>query len=457
MARAYSKDPVVDKSLRHALRDAAAYSAMTGSGETYFSAFAVFLHATTTQIGMLAALPPLLGSLAQLVSAWWGRRIGRRKPIIVIGASVQALSLVPLALLPLWFPENGIALLILCVVVYYAGNNLTTPQWASMMGDLVPPRRRGRYFARRTRLGSVAAFCALVCAGTLLHTFASSGYTMWGYLTIFAIAIAARVVSIYQLARMYDPPGQTAVLEVLLAKDWWRWLRHSPFARFSLFFASLQFSVAISSPFFSVYLLRDLNYSYLQFMANSAVVVVMQFLTLAWWGRLGDAFGNRLILVATGAMIPVLPLLWLLSTDFFYLLSVQILAGLIWSGFSLSASNFLFDLVPPAKRVTLLAFHNVFCSACIFFGAMLGGWLCTELPTQITFAGETWQWISPIYGIFVLSAMLRGTVAVLFLPRLKEVREVRAMSVAGLIFRVARINALAGMMFDIIGSRRPRE
>jgi hypothetical protein len=43
---------------------------MMGIGETYLSAFALFLKASTPQIGLLASLPPLLGSLAQLLSAW---------------------------------------------------------------------------------------------------------------------------------------------------------------------------------------------------------------------------------------------------------------------------------------------------------------------------------------------------------------------------------------------------
>ena len=39
----FSKDPVVDKALRHSVRDGMAYSVQVGAGETYFSAFALFL------------------------------------------------------------------------------------------------------------------------------------------------------------------------------------------------------------------------------------------------------------------------------------------------------------------------------------------------------------------------------------------------------------------------------
>ena len=111
-AQQFSKDPVVERSLRHSLYDGITYSLMTGSAESYFSAFAILLKATTAQIGLLASLPPLLASFMQLFSAWLGRRTGHRKQIIVFGALVQATTLVPLTLLPLLFPDDAVFLLL---------------------------------------------------------------------------------------------------------------------------------------------------------------------------------------------------------------------------------------------------------------------------------------------------------------------------------------------------------
>ncbi|MCC5874337.1 MAG: MFS transporter, partial [Gammaproteobacteria bacterium] len=137
-AQALAKDPVIDRSLRHSVKDGVYFSAMIGSAESYFAAFAVFLKASAAQIGMLAALPPVLASLSQLLSAWLGRRLGQRRKIIVFGALLQAAALIPLALLPLAFPAHALPLLILCTVIYFIGPNLGAPQWGSLMGDLVP-------------------------------------------------------------------------------------------------------------------------------------------------------------------------------------------------------------------------------------------------------------------------------------------------------------------------------
>jgi MFS family permease len=449
-----ARDPVIDRSLRHSIRDGVYFSAMVGGGESYFSAFAVFLKASTAQIGVLASLPPLLASFMQLVSAWLGRRTGRRKQIIVMGALLQAVTLFPLALLPLAFPDLAVPLLILCTVVYFCGPNLGSPQWGSLMGDLVPPTRRGRFFALRTRLSSIASFTALILAGFVLEGFDTLGATYWGFATVFTAAACLRLASAWHLHQIYDPPGHVAALQAPWHADIWRGLRETGLLKFSAFHASMQFAVAIASPFFTLYMLRDLQFSYIQFMGTTAMSVFVQFLTLNRWGRLSDLFGNRLILITTGTIIPVLPALWLVSTDYLYLLAVQALSGLAWAGFSLSATNFVFDLTPPQRRASLMAVHHVLSAGAVFVGAILGGLLGTHLPREAIVLGEHITWLTPLYGVFLISALARMTVAACFLPRLKEVRRARPMSMSGLIFRVTRLHPVSGLIFEVVARRR---
>ncbi|MEE4361785.1 MAG: MFS transporter [Pseudomonadales bacterium] len=449
-----ARDPAVDRSLRHSLWDGVFFSAMIGCAESYFAAFGVFLRASTAQIGILASLPPLLGASAQLLSAWLGRRLGRRRAIIVAGALIQAGALLPLALLPALFPAYAVPLLILCAVAYFAGPNLGSPQWGSMMGDLVPESRRGRFFALRTRYSSMASFSALIVAGLVLAGAARLEQTYLGFALIFGLAALARLASTWHLAQMLDPPGHVAAIEMPWHAEFWRAMRSTGLLRFTLFFASMQFAVALASPYFALYMLRDLQWGYVAFMFNAAASLCVQFLTLARWGRLSDLFGNRLILVTTGLLIPVLPTLWMLSTHYAYLLAVQALSGLCWAGFTLSATNAVFDLTPRERRVTIMAVHNVFGAIGVFLGALVGGWLGTHLPVRFEFGEIAWSWTSPLLGVFLISTLVRFAVAGAFLRTLREQRRVRPMTRRGLIFRVTRIQPLSGLVFEIVGRRR---
>lgn len=246
----YSKDPQVDRTLRHSVRDGVAYSVMSGGGETYFSAFALFLKATAPQIALLATLPPLLGSLAQLLAVWLGAQLLRRLPVILAGATLQALVLVPLVILPLVHRDQAVHILVACVTLYYAGANLATPLWISLMGDLVPERKRGRFFGRRTRLATMTAFVSLVAAGLVLHQFDAAGWTVFGFAAIFLIAAVARGVSVYHLSRMREPVEAHAPHPQPAQRISLRLLRHSHARRFTLFLAAMQGATAVAAPFF---------------------------------------------------------------------------------------------------------------------------------------------------------------------------------------------------------------
>jgi len=437
------------------VHDGAAYAVMAGSGETYFSAFAIFLKASTAQIGFLASVPPLLASFAQLLSAWLGHVTGKRKAIILLGASLQAFIWLPMALLP-WLPtDHSVEIFIACVILFYAFGNLAAPQWSSLMGELVVEKKRGRFFARRTRISSMMSFVSLVIAGSVLHFFDGNLATDIGYLVLFSVAFISRLVSVYHLSKMYDPPGgHVAAIEVPVEKLTWRQLKQSQFTRFSIVFACVQFSVAIASPFFTVYLLRDLGFSYIEFMACSAATVFMQFLTLYRWGRVSDIFGNRIILSLCGSLIPLVPFLWLLSPNFYYLLIVQAFSGAIWAGFTLSASNFLYDLTPQNKRATYMAAHSVLASAGIFLGALLGGYLGTVLPGSYFIFDYEIHFVSQLYNLFIVSFIFRLLTFLLMIPRLKEIRRVKHVTVRRLVFRIVRFNPLTGLNFEVISSRK---
>lgn len=443
------------RALRHSQHDGMAYSVMTGAGETYFSAFALLLHATTWHIGLLTALPPLIGSFAQLFSAWLGHIVKTRKIIIVSGALLQGLSWLPLFALPLLFPAYSIPVLILCVTVYHALGNLIIPQWSSLMGDLVRENQRGRYFARRNRITSMTNFIALVCAGLILHFFQAHGRALSGFIIIFLIAFVARLLSVYFLGKMYDPPGHVASLELPGRLEWWRRMRHSRFLHFSLFIAMMNLAVGIAAPYFTVYMLRDLELSYMQFMLLTATSILTQFLTFNSWGRLSDAFGNRFILLVSGCIVPLLPAAWILSANFWYLICVQVVAGFFWAGFSLCSANFLFDLVPPQKRISYLAAHHVFAAIGVFLGAVLGAALAYVVRGLDTGSILLPDWDYTLHYVFALSTLMRLLVFIVFIPRIREARVTRAPTAHGVVLRATRSPVLAGLVFELGGGRKP--
>lgn len=447
--------------LRESQREAVGSSIMSGVCDNYLGAFAIFLAASAQQVAWVVAIPQLVGAWAQLVSVWLGRRGVRRAGLIVGGAAFQSATIAVFILLCAVSFEQAILVLIATAMLFQAGGNFVQPQWRAAMVMLVPIERRGRYFARRSRITAVTSFVALTGGGLVLHVAKLLDWTAAGFAGLFACALIGRIASVRLLTGLAEfepspaPPGEQA------SGTTWRELRRTladlQFRRFTLFVSLMQGAVAIAGPFFSVHMLRNLGFSYAEFMANLAASIVMQLLTLNSWGYISDHLGNRIVLVTTAFIIPILPMLWVFSDNFWYLLAVQGLAGLAWGGFTLSSSNYLYDLRPAGTELaTFAAMQAVIGGLAVFSGAMLGGLLAMRLPAQIELGGISIGFAETLYGVFAISALLRLTVALWFTPHVAEIRLSPNATVNQVIYRLARFNPVTGVVMDMIGAVRRR-
>ena len=64
-------------------------------------------------------------------------------------------------------------------------------------------------------------------------------------------------------------------------------------------------AVSFAGPFFHVYMLRELHFTYLEFMGNMLAAAVTQAALMPFWGRVRDMSGNRVVIVISGALIPL--------------------------------------------------------------------------------------------------------------------------------------------------------
>lgn len=401
---------------------------MQGSGENYLSAFALLLQANAFQIGLLSALPQLIGTWAQLLSVKVLRRLQRRRTVIILGAASQAACWIPLFLLPFIFPRYGSWLLIAGAVVYFAMGHFTIPAWNSLITGLVHPDRRGAYFSKRSRIMSVTSFLAL-CAGGFVLSFSATWATPWlGFALVFGAAALARAASTHYLSQLDENAADTAGEAQDRLWDFFRQARSRDFRRFLVFSGLMHAAVLIAGPYFVVYLLRDLHFSYLEYTTWLAAQVLGQFLTVRGWGRLGDRFGNKKLLIATGLLVPFIPMLYLFSTHLLFLTLVSFLGGTIWAGMSLGLQNYVFDVVRPEDRAKGVALWNAVNAVGWFAGALFGSWLATMAPTAITFAGWQLSLASNLPVVFFLSGVLRLVVSVGLLKTFREGRTVEPIS-----------------------------
>lgn len=425
---------------------------MNATGDNFLNAFGVFLQASAMQLSLLTALPQLTGASLQFVSVWAAGYVSRQR-LVVATAAAQAVVVLCIASLAalLWRDGAAMNVLILLAVLYHAANYVILPHWRAWMGGLVPAARRGVFFAARTKITMGVSLAVFVGGGLLLTLSEKLGWVGFGFAALFGAASIGRAISALLFYKMHDPEphphmSEPKVIQGTLKQSAHAWTDKT-FRNYSLFVAGMQGTVAISAPFFAVHMLNNLRFSYLEFCLNNVASIATQFVTLSVWGRISDAFGNRLVMIITSCIIPTLPLWWLVSPNFYYLLLVQVLSGLAWGGFSLSTANYLYDIRPHRSNfATYAALQSAVGAGMIFIGAVFGGWVAknVEQMAQLIELDLAYS----VFIVFICSSAFRSVVALWFLPRLEEPRVRIRPRLLSLVFRVARFSVISGVVID---------
>jgi len=429
------------RSLKYSVVDGSFYAVMAGFGESFFSAYAVFLNASNGQLALLGSLPQMIGSYSQLLTRRFTKIFGSKQKFIVTSATLQALMHL-LILCAYFFQKLSVPILIFAVSLYYLFAMIIGPAWNTWMGDLVEERVRGAYFGSRNFACGFASFFAFVTAGYLLQYYTDTVTQKFlGFVFLFVIATCARLVSAYFLSLKYEPKNVLAEKNPFPFTEFIRAVRTTNLGTFLMFLWVFNFGVYISGPFFTPYMLGELHIDYIAFTLVNAAAIIAKLLFMPVWGKASDRFGTRKLLLLSACLVVLNPFMWLFGSSLVYLIIIQLYSGFAWAGLELTTFNFLFDTTTPEKRSSVIAYHNVINGTMLFLGAIVGGWLVT--------AGFIPNW-SVYFDVFLASGILRLVACIFFLWRVKEVRQFEQVGYRHLLFHELTLAPTLGLVHGAV-------
>jgi len=341
--------------------------------------------------------------------------VGSRKRAILILVLFDVLTLLPFIVLPYFVTDGLVQIVLVFSVISLVPNIVVGPIWASWMTDLVPTGIRGRYLGWRSTVYGASELACFVMAAVVLNAFAKGDFA--GFSIIFVFAAVSRLVAWIQFWKMHDVPmpvndGPTH----LGVRDIKEAISSPSIGRFMIYSASFSFAFYLAAPFFAVFMLTELGFSYLTFMLVLCAEQLARLLVMRFWGKYADTHGNLRVIRYASVVLPFTPVLWLVSQNIFYLVAVQVIAGVAWAGFELCSPNFIYGAAPSGSRIKHIALFRSFNGAATGAGALVGGLLVMLLP--------------PLFGhgmltLFLLSGIMRAAVVVAMLPSLVDVSHSR--------------------------------
>ena len=373
----------------------AIFDALTSA---FLVAFALFFGASNFVIGFLGAMPYIVSLIIEVPGAKLAEFFSRKK-ICIIAQGISRISWILIILTPYFFIKTPLLLLTIFFAWIKITDILTEPSWTSLIADIVPLKIRGIFFGTRNAIIGIAGMISAIIGGFYLDLFPKTDPA--GFTTMFTTGIFFALISIILLTKIKEPKNIDHTHHTL--KDFFS--INGDFKKFCAFAVFFNFAVMLASPFFSVFMLKNLNLSYSYFMLISGISTLARILAQHRIGILTDKFGDKQIALISVFGTAFVPLLFLFVTphNLWLLIAAQILSGIVWAGADLTLFNLLLDLTKPEKRASQIAAYAMIISIPNIVAPLIGG-LIADYATVYVLQG--------IPLIFTISFLLRLFTAV---------------------------------------------
>jgi hypothetical protein len=320
----------------------------------------------------------------------------------------QAVSFLPLAIAAA-VGRIPVAVLFLMAAVYWGAGMASGPAWSTWVDTLIPERIRASYFGRRARLGQAGTLIGFAGGGLWLACGESLGSPLAAFAILFLVAALCRSVSALLLSRQSELPRPIELPRAAADGGVLRRLRNEGDGRLLVYLWAMQAAAQVASPYFTPFMLGELNFSYARFMLIVSMALVAKAVALPTLGVLARRFGALRLLWIGGLIVIPLPLFWMISQATPMLLLIQVMAGVSWATYELAAFLLFFEAIDARQRIGMLTLYNLGYAAATVAGSLVGGGI-------LTLFGESH---TGYLAVFAASGLARG----LTVPLLRRVRD----------------------------------
>ncbi len=373
----------LNRGLRAVIKDGLCSHTMgTLTGGVFLVAFALKLNASNSVIGLIAAIPPLM-HIMQIPSIYLVEKIRVRRAITVFASAISRTLWLLIAMIPFIFdPRTGLFVLVGSITLNSAFAAVGGCSWNSWMRDLIPQDRLGAFYSKRMALSTAFGIIVFLASGYYLAYWKKQfpDYEIYSYSLLFTLGFVVGILGVYFISTIPEPG-----MERIEKKQGFFTMVVQPFKdpnfkRLIIFLASWNFAVNLAAPFFTVYLIKRLEYDMKYIIALTVLCQVTNLLFLRIWGRVSDRFNNKSVLSVCAPLFIMCIFAWTFTTfpekhafTMPLLILIHIFMGIALSGVTLASGNISMKLAPKGKATTYMVAQGLASSMAAFISPIIGG------------------------------------------------------------------------------------
>jgi MFS family permease len=357
------------------------------SSEAIFSVFSIFftviVGASASLLGLIEGISDFSGSSLDYFAGWLSDKVGKRKPLAMLGYSFSTLAKTMLLI------SASVSSLASFRIIERLGKSFRGPPRDAWLASVAQESNMGLAFGIHKAMDKAGAILGPIVAYLLLVSY---GQTKGTFHIIFVMAVITAAISVLVLALMKDRPGTPHERENIFKA--WGTLSSQfksyliPAGIFSL--AYFSFGFLLLKAYAVGFAIQDVVLLYALFNVSFVIISIPI-------GKLGDIIGRKYI-ISLGYLIYILMSLgFIFATQKWEIIVLFLMFGIFYSIDEAQSKAFITDLEKD-RRATAIGMYN-FVTGLIF------------LPASVI-AGALWVF-NPAYA-FMFAAVIAFIAMVMF-------------------------------------------
>ena len=347
------------------------------SSEMIFTLLPLFLRnvlkAGTPIIGLIGGLSDSTDAIFRIVSGWFSDRIGKRKPLAVLGYTISTIAKPFMYLASTW---GGVLAIRFSDRV---GKGIRTSPRDALVADSVSAEERGKGFGLHRAMDTLGAVLGLAIAAMIVYLVQSGGLELslktYQWLVVVGVipaVLAVLVLLIFVRERGRKPSPSSDSYRGFISNR----LTEGFDTRFKLFLAIMAvFTLGNSSDFFVILRAQNLGSSVIYVVLMLVLFNVTYAATSLPAGMLSDKLGRRRIIALGWGVYALVYLGFALSSELWQVWLLFAGYGIYYGVVEGVARAFVADLVAEEKRGTAYGLYHGVVGLTLLPASLIAGWL----------------------------------------------------------------------------------
>ena len=373
------------------------------SSEMIFTLVPLFLSnvlgATPTIIGLIGGLSESADALFRILSGWFSDKIGKRKPMAIIGYSISTIAKGFMYLAASW---GGV------LTVRFSdrvGKGVRTSARDALVADSVSSAERGKGFGLHRAMDTTGALLGLLIAALVIYLVQGRGLELGleAYRWLVVIGVIPAVLSVLVLLVFVRDRRTQSSFDSKQPEQSYVPYSTGLDSRFKLFLVIMAvFTLGNSSDFFVILRAQDLGASVLYI----TLILVLHNATYALIsmpaGILSDRMGRRKIITLGWFIYALAYLGFAVATDIWQVWLLFALYGVYYGIVEGVARAYVADLVSEDQRGTAYGLYHGVVGFTLLPASLIAGWLWQNVNPAAPFYFGSGLALLAMLGIMTL-------------------------------------------------------